>query len=176
MTPFEAVYGRHPPTIPVYIRGTTSLQAVDENLSNRDAILQQLKVNLSQAQNRMRQVANRRRRDIQFHLGDLVLVKLQPYRQMTVVKHLNNKICRRYFRPFLIVRQAGPVAYTLGLPPDSKIHPTFHVSLLKSHSPLEDAMWEELSAFGRLYDIPDLKDKVVSEGTGSDTWVGLTLE
>jgi hypothetical protein len=33
--------------------------------------------------------------------------------------------------PFLISRQNGPVTYTLELPPDAKIHPRFHVSLLE---------------------------------------------
>ena len=79
----------------------------------------------------MRQQANKHRRDIEFRLGELVLVKLQPYRQGMVAKRLNNKRCRRYFGPFPVVARVGAVAYTLGLLEGSRIHPTFHVSQLK---------------------------------------------
>lgn len=45
-----------------------------------------------------------------------------------------------------------------------------------SHSPLEDATWENLLEFSRLYKIPDLDDKVIFGGEGSDSWAGLNLE
>nr|XP_048331247.1 uncharacterized protein LOC107420205 [Ziziphus jujuba var. spinosa] len=42
MTPFQAVYGRFPHTIPTYVRGATSVQAVKADLLNRDSILNSL--------------------------------------------------------------------------------------------------------------------------------------
>ena len=133
MTPFQAVYGRPPPTIPAYIRGSTTIQAVEEELLSRDAILNRLKDSLAQARHRMVQQANKHRRDRQFKIGDWVLVKLQPFRQTTVAHRLNSKLSRRYFGPFEVIGCAGPVAYTLQLPQTSRIHPTFHVSLLKPY-------------------------------------------
>lgn len=44
-----------------------------------------------------------------------------------------------------------------------------------SHSPLEDATWEDLAEFGQLYNLPDLEDKVDFNGKGSDSWAGLEL-
>lgn len=85
-----------------------------------------------QAQNQMKQLANRKRWKVIFKPRDLVIVKLQPYRQSLIAKCLNTQLCRQYFGPFLIVAIAGSVAYTLQLPPSRKIHPTFHVSLLKA--------------------------------------------
>jgi hypothetical protein len=38
-------------------------------------------------------------------------------------------------RPFLISKQNRPVTYTLELPPDAKIHPRFHISLLEPANP-----------------------------------------
>lgn len=132
MTPFQAVYGRPPPSIPHYVRGQSKIQAVDGDLLTRDEILRHLKQNLAQAQQRMIQQANKRRTDIQFLKGDLVLVKLQPYRQATVAARLNHKISRRYFGPFAVKEWIGAVAYKLDLPPESRIHPTFHVTLQRA--------------------------------------------
>jgi hypothetical protein len=38
-------------------------------------------------------------------------------------------------RPFLIIDQKGPITYTLDLPPDAKVHPQFHISLLEPADP-----------------------------------------
>ena len=81
----------------------------------------------------MRQQANKKQRDVEFTVGELVLVKLQPYRQSSVAKRLNPKLSRRYFGSFPIITRIGVVAYNLGLPPSSRIHPSFHVSLLKKY-------------------------------------------
>nr|KYP34631.1 hypothetical protein KK1_044394 [Cajanus cajan] len=61
----------------------------------------------------------------------LVLVKLQPYRQLSLALRKNQKLGMRYFGPFPIIEKIGMVAYTLKLLDIARIHPIFHVSVLK---------------------------------------------
>lgn len=133
MTPFQAFYGLLPPTIPSYSKGSTSIQALEDMLIERDSMLCSLKENLRQTQHLMAQKANLHRRETQLQVGDKVLVRLQAYRQASVAKRSSHKLARRYYGPFAVVEHIGPVAYKLDLPTDCRIHPVFRFSLLKPY-------------------------------------------
>ncbi|GJY96961.1 hypothetical protein Tco_0513871 [Tanacetum coccineum] len=49
MTPFEAVYGRSPPSLLDYIMGTSNIDVVDALLQSRTELISQLQSNISRA-------------------------------------------------------------------------------------------------------------------------------
>nr|GEU41320.1 hypothetical protein [Tanacetum cinerariifolium] len=133
--------------------------------------------------------ANRKRQEVEFKVSDMVLVKLQPYRQLALAKRLSNKLAKRYYGPYEVVERIGKVAYRLALPATSRIHLESHdgwhveqplavcdsrevlqngkpfrqVLLLWDGESPEEATWEGLSEFQNAYPYYNLEDKVVFE-------------
>ncbi|KAD4888237.1 hypothetical protein E3N88_20310 [Mikania micrantha] len=130
-TPFKIVYGRDPPQFHSYVPGETANADLDQQLLARDAMLKLLKANLQKAQVRMKNQADQKRRELSFEVGDSVFLRIQPYRQKSLAKRKYEKLSPRFFGPYRIKRKVGSVAYELELPSDARIHPIFHVSMLK---------------------------------------------
>lgn len=65
-------------------------------------------------------------------MGDLAYVKLQPYRQTSLVLRQSLKLSAKYYGPYKIIAKIGKVAYKLELLPEfNSLCFAFHVSLLK---------------------------------------------
>nr|KAJ0228165.1 hypothetical protein LSAT_V11C100046520 [Lactuca sativa] len=131
ITPFKALYGRDPPRVIRVQQGQTGVLAVEEQLLERDATLDDLKGHLLQAQQKMKTDADKGRKDVSYEEGEWVYLKLQPYRQRSVTNRPFQKLAARFYGPFVIIKKIGAVAYHLQLPEDARIHPVFHVSQLK---------------------------------------------
>nr|KYP66317.1 Retrotransposable element Tf2 [Cajanus cajan] len=131
ITPYEVVYGQPPPSLPQYLIGTSRNEAMNSDLTAREELLAKLRSKLLKAQSTMKHYADQKRLPHPFRVGDYVLVKLRPYRQVTTKNNRTSKLAQRFYGPFRVVKQIGDVAFQLDLPDGAQIHPVFHVSKLK---------------------------------------------
>ncbi|GMI89660.1 hypothetical protein HRI_002635300 [Hibiscus trionum] len=178
MTPFRALYGRDPPTLISYVDGGSVNPQVDSILQDRDELLCQLKHNLQHAQLRMKNQADKKRREVELTVDYWVFVRLQPYRHLSLRLHRHQKLSPRFFGPYKVTRRIGPVAYKLELPASTRIHPIFHVSQLK---PCHVQLVLQFTPLPLLLDaqhktIINLEDKVSSTNGGHVTDQGTNLE
>lgn len=132
LTPFEVIYGYPPPRLQTYTTGTTKLQAVEDSLLSHDKFLLLLHDNLHEAQDRTKRFSDlKRTKSEEFHKGDFVYLRLQPYRQHSVVSYNSQKLSPKFYGAYEVLERIRTVAYRLALPLDAQIHLTFHVSSLK---------------------------------------------
>ena len=120
-------------------------------------MLQLLKHHLYRAQSQMKSQADKRRVDRQFVLGEWVYVKLQPYRQNTLVDRQFQKLSPKYFRLFQVEDKIGKTTYRLKLPADSQLHLVFHVSQLKKKVGVKRTMGTPLPVPGDVHQLEQLK-------------------
>ena len=67
----------------------------------------------------------------QFRQGDLVWLKLRPYRLRSLARKVNEKLSPRFYSPFEVLEKNGQISYYIKLLNTARIHNVFHVSLLK---------------------------------------------
>jgi hypothetical protein len=130
MAPFEALYGRKCRTPLNWVepreRRFYGIDFVDE-AEKKVRIIQQ---NMQAAQSHQKSYADKRRRPLDFQVGDYVYLKVTPMKKKRF--GIKKKLAARYIGPYRIIEKKGPVAYKLQLPEEmSSIFPVFHVSQLK---------------------------------------------
>ena len=96
-------------------------------------IIQKVKNNLEKARTTQMTQYNKHHRNVQFSVGDQVLLSMKNLNLASLVLALSHKFLPRFVDPFQITSVISPVVYHLDLPPTMKIHLTFHVSLLKPY-------------------------------------------
>nr|GEX85153.1 reverse transcriptase domain-containing protein [Tanacetum cinerariifolium] len=103
------------------------LEIVQETTEKVSQIKDRLKV----ARDRQKSYADRRRKPLEFNVGDHVLLKMLSWKGVVRFRK-KGKLAPRFVGPFEITKRVDPVAYRLRLPEElNGVHDTFHVSNLK---------------------------------------------
>jgi hypothetical protein len=85
------------------------------------------------AQSQQKSYADVRQRDLEFVVGDEVLLKVFLTKGI-IHFGIKGKLSPRYIGPYLITAQVGSLAYHLQLPESmAGVHPVFHVSMLRKY-------------------------------------------
>jgi hypothetical protein len=144
-SPFKALYGYEATsgmTVPALVSKESE---VVDFIQDREAHLANLQKHLAAAQNRMKLQADKHRTDRQFQVGELVLLKLQPYIQHSVVNRPFPKLSYKLFGPYRILEKMGAAAYKLDVPSGSLSHPVFHISQLKPFRPNSTLVFADIT-------------------------------
>ena len=130
-TPFFLNSGTHPNTplkIAAQSNAARKVPAAMDFLLDMGTAMDTAKANLLAAQQRQKRYADEHRRETDFKVGQKVNLSTQ---NLHLKEGQAKKLPRRFVGPFEVLEVVSPVAYKLKLPRRMKIHPVFHVSLLK---------------------------------------------
>ncbi|GJS20027.1 putative reverse transcriptase domain-containing protein [Tanacetum coccineum] len=129
--PCEALYGQKCRSPVCWSEVGDSQLTGPEMIRETTEKIVQIKNRLLTARSRQKSYADRRTKPLEFKVGDMVLLKVSPWKGV-VRFGKRGKLSPRYIGPFKILVRVGHVAYTLELPEELKgIHSTFYVLNLK---------------------------------------------
>ena len=129
VTPFH-LNGAKQPRVPVDLHLKSKVPAADQYQKVMRERLICAKKCLMAAQERQKKDADHNRRPVRFEVGQKVLLST---RNIELKTPGSKKLMPRYIGPYSVVANVGATAVKLELPPSSRIHPVFHVSLVKPY-------------------------------------------
>ena len=137
--PFELDCG-FMPLMPITIMTelVIKIEAADKFVKHWNIMIKMAKDNLKDAQERQTKYANQHRRHCEFKLGDMVLLSIWNVTTIIDRQRPMQKLTPKYMGPFRVIQVISPMAYKLELPENIKMHPVFHISLLKKYKTSEE--------------------------------------
>ncbi|KAC9475837.1 hypothetical protein E3N88_45766 [Mikania micrantha] len=129
--PFESLYGRKCRSPICWTEMGDNRITGPELIQETTDKIAQIQQRLQATRSRQKSYADKRRKPLEFNVGDRVMLKASPWKGV-VRFGAKGKLVPRYVGPFEITQRIGPVAYRLRLPDElSGVHDVFHVSNLK---------------------------------------------
>ncbi|GJU17895.1 putative reverse transcriptase domain-containing protein [Tanacetum coccineum] len=129
--PYEALYGRKCRSPVCWAKVGEAQLTGPELIQETTEKIVLIKQRMQAAQDRQKSYADRKRKPMEFEVGDRVMLKVSPWKGV-VRFGKRGKLNPRYVGPFKVLAKVGKVAYRLELPQElSRVHHTFHVSNLK---------------------------------------------
>ena len=132
---FYLNYG-HEPILPIQLlkgNGEVRTETVGSFVRRFTSDWELAKGNLQRAGDLQHKYYDRKYRDVQYAVVNLVLSSTRNLK----MKGITDKLKKRFMGPFKIQERIGRQAYRLLLPETWKVHPVFHISLLKKWTAAE---------------------------------------
>jgi hypothetical protein len=131
MAPFKALYGQKSRTPLTWVKPRERRYYGIDFVKEAEEQVRVIQRHIEATQSRQKSYADKRRRPIDFEVGDYVYLKVSPMKglQRFGVKRY---LAPRYVGPYQIIEKCGRVAYKLQLPLEMRaIFNVFHISQLK---------------------------------------------
>jgi hypothetical protein len=116
MTPFRALYNYNRLSFIEITFGGSKAPIVQDWVQQSQDILRELKDHLQREHNHQKVKADKHRVERNFEVGDLVYLRLQPYRKDSIKGSGAEKLQPRFFGPYRINMKVGAVSYKMDLP------------------------------------------------------------
>ena len=145
LSPFFLNYGYHPltPATLLLEKVESTVQAVDDFTTRMTNLLTKAQDAIREAQVQQTRYANEKRREESFEIDEMVLLSSRHITLQQLSNQPSKKLQNKFLGPFKIIAKISAVAYKLELPSTMKIHPVFHVSLLKRYTPNNDNLFPD---------------------------------
>ena len=115
MTPYEALYGKRCRTTVCWEEAGGRSLIGAEIVQMTTEKVKVIKDHMKAAQDRQKSFANKRRRPLEFNVGDRVYLKVVLWKHMLRFG-IKGKLAPRYIGPYEVVKRIGPLVYQLALP------------------------------------------------------------
>ena len=133
MSPFAALYGRSCKSPSCWIESGERLVLGPDMILKASEKVEEIRRKIRIAQDRQKKYVDRRRRDLEFSVGDQVFLKDSQLKNVVRFGR-RGKLAPRFISPFRIVERVGPLAYRVDLPEKlAGVYNVFHVSHVRKY-------------------------------------------